>query len=81
MLRAVAASVRDYRRRVRRPFPFRRWAAGLAAALGAGLLLGLPSAVVPDAAEPAVGVELLVIAGWQATRSWRLARRRDRTRR
>ena len=71
MLRAVAA---DYRRRVRRPFPFRLWAAGLAAALGVGLLLGLPSDLIPDPAEPAVGIALLAVA---ARLAWR-ARQRGR---
>ena len=40
----------------------RGWATALAALCGAGLVAGIPSRLVPDGIEPAVGVGLLTLA-------------------
>lgn len=47
------------------------WAASVAALCGAGLLVGIPSRLVPDALEPAVGVGLLTLAARSAFRARR----------
>jgi hypothetical protein len=47
------------------------WAATLAAVCGAGLVVGIPSRLVPDAVEPAVGALLLALAVRHAFRARR----------
>ncbi|PAP77115.1 hypothetical protein BSZ37_12105 [Rubrivirga marina] len=55
---------------------WRGWAVSFAALCGAGLLVGIPSRLVPDALEPAVGVGLLTLAARSAVRA---RRRGDRS--